>query len=457
MASPGSNASFCRRNSKLETFLKRNAHRDVHERIRYYEACVIVSEELDKVFMHVVLTDDCVYLTEYHPKKLLRALNFSLILHIELINDLPDFLRGKNQEQSLHIRIVHTRLKERAKPQPAAKPCQQEHTHSLGLFDSCTFTSLYLCSRDAEDEGKFDSSRKSSVLTRLKQKAAKERKKKKEDEGKNEAELHLYAVMTSSQIYVRLQRSWNSYIMKSTLMLSPCTLSSFPSSKKHSLKPKISWERKCQLFSQLSGELLQEVLSLEGLYLLVQELCTAARQNPAVKTLFWRSPELYSFLVKTLTDSLQLSEDKLHYADRLLLSMLVVQTIGLMFGETEKEVSHFSTITSKQGSVTADLLLVLVCDPELKSNNCDPVSHAESDSPLSPSQAVLLYQRCCLLLTCMQHNTSVKTYLITELREEFRYYVRQSKLDKKLPSHYPISRPAKHLLLQLLSLVLDRP
>lgn len=27
------------------------------------------------------------------------------------INDLPDFLRGKDQEQSLHIRVVHTHAK----------------------------------------------------------------------------------------------------------------------------------------------------------------------------------------------------------------------------------------------------------------------------------------------------------------------------------------------------------
>lgn len=86
MASPVLDTSLCRRNSKLETFLKRNAHRDVHERIRYYEACVVVSEELNKVFMHVVLTDDSIYLTEFHPRTLHRALHYSLIVHIELVS-----------------------------------------------------------------------------------------------------------------------------------------------------------------------------------------------------------------------------------------------------------------------------------------------------------------------------------------------------------------------------------
>ncbi|MCI4388861.1 hypothetical protein PGIGA_G00091020 [Pangasianodon gigas] len=543
MASPVSDTCVCRRNSKLETFLKRNADRAVHERIRYYEACVVVSEELDKVFMHVVLTDDSIYLTEYQPRTLHRALHFSVIVHIELINDLPDFLSGKVQEQSLHIRVVHTHAKDvgkhgsrdtgssLTKPQSVATPCHQDnYGHSCSLEgisrvqQGPDWRTSPSSNRDDGDGCKGKRKSKSSVLARLKKRAAGEREKKIEEEEKKEAELHLYAVMLTSQIYVHLQRSWNSYIMRSTLMLRTCTVSSPASSRKH--KHKLSWERTCHLFSQLSGELLQDKLSLESLYLLLQELCTAAHHNPAVKTLFWRSPELYPFLVKTLAESLQLSQDRLHTADRLLLSMVVVQTISLMFGETEKGPARFSILTSKQGSVTAALLLALVCDPELKPHSCNSPSHTElhvlqaeyldaasvllfevvmfcqetsripnaghfltvawvfqtlkahpsfllfmgyqaqrvvlalsymSESPLSPSQAVLLYQRCHLLLTCMQHNTCVNTYIITELKEEFRYYVRQSGLEDKLPPHYPISRPAQHLLSQLLSLVLGKP
>ncbi|XP_053364064.1 uncharacterized protein C12orf56-like [Clarias gariepinus] len=78
--------SLCRNNSKLETFLKRHSHRDVHERIHYYESCVVVSEELDKVFLHVLLTDDSIYLSEYQPRTLSRALHFSLILYIQLLS-----------------------------------------------------------------------------------------------------------------------------------------------------------------------------------------------------------------------------------------------------------------------------------------------------------------------------------------------------------------------------------
>ncbi|KAI5617348.1 hypothetical protein C0J50_23129 [Silurus asotus] len=418
MAAPVSHSRVCRRNSRLETFLKRRAEPDVHERIRYYEACVVVSERHDKVFMHVLLTDDSVYLTEFHPRTLHRALHFSHILHIELINDLPDFLSGKFQEQSLHIRVVHTHFPKDVgkhvsrdrESQSAATPHHPDdygHGRSpegIGRIQQGPERRTSPSSTRGDKDGFQDyRTTKSSVLARLKKRAAGEREKTTEKGEKNVAELHLYAVMLTSEIYIHLQRSWNSYIMRSTLR---CTVSSSPSSKKH--KHKISLERTCHLFSQLRGELLQDELGLESLYLLLQELCTAAHHDPAVKTLFWKSPELYPFLVKTLSDSLQLSQDRLHTADKLL------------------------------GSVTAALLTALACDPELKLSECDSASHTETESPLSPSQAVLLYQRCHLLLTCMQHNTSVSSYISTELREEFRYYVRQSALEGKLPPHYPL-------------------
>lgn len=94
-------------------------------------------------------------------------------------------------------------------------------------------------------------------------------------------------------------------------MLRTCTMSSSPSSKKHKIRYLYvyysyqvvstrlfglglfllfvcSWERTCHLFSQLSGELLQDKISLESMYLLLQELCTAAHHNTGIKTLFWR-------------------------------------------------------------------------------------------------------------------------------------------------------------------------
>ncbi|XP_018953231.2 uncharacterized protein C12orf56 homolog isoform X1 [Cyprinus carpio] len=68
-------------NSKLDSFLKRNTSRDVYERIRVYEPCVV-----KKVFMHVILSDERVYLSEYQPRALREALSFRHIKSIELIS-----------------------------------------------------------------------------------------------------------------------------------------------------------------------------------------------------------------------------------------------------------------------------------------------------------------------------------------------------------------------------------
>lgn len=49
-----------------------------------------------------------------------------------------------------------------------------------------------------------------------------------------------------------------------------------------------SWERTGHRFAQLSSELLQEQISVEGVYLLLQELRTAAHRQVALCRLFWR-------------------------------------------------------------------------------------------------------------------------------------------------------------------------
>lgn len=85
MAMTGAGGLQCRRNSKLDSFLKRNTERGVYERIRAYEPCVVVSERVNKVFMHVVLSDECVYLAEYPPRTLTTAVDFRHIRDIELV------------------------------------------------------------------------------------------------------------------------------------------------------------------------------------------------------------------------------------------------------------------------------------------------------------------------------------------------------------------------------------
>ncbi|XP_030627286.1 uncharacterized protein C12orf56 homolog [Chanos chanos] len=625
---------LCRRNSKLDSFLKRNTDGDVYERIRAYEPCVVISETVNKVFMHVILSDDCIYLTEYPPRTVQPAVCFQDIIDIELINDLPDFLSGRERERSQHIRVLHAAIKHtrkkgarpvkerNARPQQPVSPAVQ---HKHGIAPSLEGISSVLLStisappeatgwrisplsesgsKDNDEEEnsvirkhrsascpnsealglnvlqsaprhaprKLSSSlavsplpclsprqvgqrpvskihptslkpasHQSSILAWLMRRVAVEKRREGEDEVKEEreAELHLYAVSPSSHIYLHLQSSWNSYIIRSTLMLDPlyvrrCSLS-LSSPQKHR-PPKVSQERTAHLFSQLSGELLQEGISLESLYLLLQELYTATHRNPTIKKFFWRSGDLCPFLVMTLADTMQETQSGVHISDRLLLCTLVVQTLSVMFRETEIEPARLSILTAKKGALTAKLLLALVCDPGLpvpdphesptdsstlgqgsplqteletlraeyldaasallfevivfcqEASRTPTLGHfltvswalktlkphpslvpfvgyqaqqvvlalSQCQSPLSPSQAVLLYQRCRLLLACLQHSTYLSQYIRAEFREEFRYYVKMSELEEKLPLHYPISQPALRLLSQLFSVVLHR-
>lgn len=94
MAHSGSGSLLCRRNARLDSFLQRKLERRVYERIRAYEPCVVLSESINKVYMHVVLSDECVYLTEYSPRTLTAAVSFTRVRYIELVSlsDLKKYL-----------------------------------------------------------------------------------------------------------------------------------------------------------------------------------------------------------------------------------------------------------------------------------------------------------------------------------------------------------------------------
>lgn len=86
MARTGCGSLPPHRNIKLDSFLKRNTERCVYERIRASEPCVVVSDTVNKVYMHVVLSDERVYLTEYPPRTLTAAFSFRRVRDIELVS-----------------------------------------------------------------------------------------------------------------------------------------------------------------------------------------------------------------------------------------------------------------------------------------------------------------------------------------------------------------------------------
>uniref|UniRef100_A0A3Q3EF87 Si:ch211-258f14.2 n=1 Tax=Labrus bergylta TaxID=56723 RepID=A0A3Q3EF87_9LABR len=556
----GSGTLLCRRNIKLDSFLKRNTERAVYERIRTYEPCVVISETINKVYMHVVLSDERVYLTEYPPRALTIAFSFRRVRDIELVNDLPDFLSGKDRELCQHIRITYLTEKPAAKGRdwlrrtrgrgfllqlnvsfkmtililsswkricsvcirvqgeggteevhmlPPTRSASWPNPESLGLLKvphpparpPSKPPSLYSLSSSPSispspsdqrlniGESAQVPRRMGSVLSRLLRRDGGSSREERQ------AELHLYAVSRTSRLYLHLQSSWNSYIIRSTLSLDPlyrrrCSVLSDSTPDKR--LPSISLERTAHLFGQLSAELLQEEISVESLYLLLQELRTAAHRNVALRRLFWR--------VRRSNHAL---------------STLIVQTLAVMFRETEVEAARHILLSAKKGALASRMLLALICDPELvisslclhrpdgrltpplvgqkglwieseildaacefttlcNFSNCvsigwilrviqphphllDFLSYQAQhvvlvlsdlqESCLSPAQCVLLFQRCRLLLACLQYNSQLAQHLRSHFREEFRYSVKLSCAEEKLPLQYPISQPTLRLII----------
>ncbi|XP_029968921.1 uncharacterized protein C12orf56 homolog isoform X3 [Salarias fasciatus] len=325
----GTGTLLSRRNVKLDSFLKRNMERAVYERIRVHEPCVVVSDTINKVYMHVVLSDERVFLTEYPPRTLTVAVSFGRVRDIELVNDLPDFLRGKDQERCQHIRIVYAvetppprrrrdRLtRERGEelppvtppprsltpkstseghppdssldqwteedPPPIPKPlrsasCPNPQTLSLLKVPrppGPPFSSPPSPSRQSRAQGPR---RISLILDRL---LRRDRADPSEDKG---AELHLYAVSHSSTIYLHLQSAWTRFLTRSTLLLDPL----------HRWRCSSGWDppppsnRSGWLLGRLSRELQRDGVSPEASCLLLRELRTAARRDVALRRLFWR-------------------------------------------------------------------------------------------------------------------------------------------------------------------------
>ena len=89
-----------KRNSKLESFLKKNLDEDTFQRIRCHEACIVCSDTEDKAYKFVVLTDDWIYLTENPPKKVQPIVHLGDVLSVELVS-LNFLLFEKNRTRKL--------------------------------------------------------------------------------------------------------------------------------------------------------------------------------------------------------------------------------------------------------------------------------------------------------------------------------------------------------------------
>ncbi|XP_059040724.1 uncharacterized protein C12orf56 homolog isoform X1 [Mustela lutreola] len=185
---------------------------------------------------------------------------------------------------------------------------------------------------------------------------------------KKASELHLYIISTTSSIFLHLKSSWNNYIIKATLLQDPLYVSEL-SPAIGTQKPYRS-EEKIKHFSQLKSELFLKGNTLRKILCLITELKVAAQKNFILKRLFWKTSDLFYFLVNKLHEYLPESRDKSSLqnksqrADELVACIEIIQTLGLMFRETETESSRLSTLAAKKGTLF-NLLLILISEPRI--------------------------------------------------------------------------------------------
>ncbi|XP_013064810.2 uncharacterized protein C12orf56-like isoform X1 [Biomphalaria glabrata] len=101
------NVELYKKDSKFESFLKRSFSDEAFERVRAYESCVISSEKESKAFKFIVLSDERLYLTENPPKTVEEAVHLKDVISVELVNEFPDFLRGKERTNTQHIAVTY--------------------------------------------------------------------------------------------------------------------------------------------------------------------------------------------------------------------------------------------------------------------------------------------------------------------------------------------------------------
>ncbi|XP_068936861.1 uncharacterized protein C12orf56 homolog isoform X2 [Petaurus breviceps papuanus] len=453
MAGSGQVGFPCRRNSRLDSFLKRHLRQEVYDAIRAYELCIVVSDTEHRTFKYVVLSDRLIYLTENPPRSIRGVVALKDVQTIDLIDDYPEFLNGPDREINQHIRIVyslstlknscgnvkgarklpfpfpHLKVNKKVKEKNDGPSFQSsaEHSNEYGSLNDSLLRyhqDSYLTMPSAPTLGHGSERKKlpngdqsafrplpipsersylstvpnsisgnsllsvtngtESILsytanTKEFQKLLDQKNSQTEIQlkfngngndfysrnvysskvlpsnpnlEKKESELHLYIISTTSPMFLHLKSSWNNYIIQATLLQDPLYANKFASTT-GCQKPYRS-EEMIKLFRQLKSELFLKDNTLGRIACLIAELKEAAQRNFIFRKLFWKTSDIYCFLVSKLHEYLPKPQDpnalqnKSQRTHQLEACIQIIQTLGLMFRETETESSRLNTLVTKR-------------------------------------------------------------------------------------------------------------
>ncbi|ELT94906.1 hypothetical protein CAPTEDRAFT_101660 [Capitella teleta] len=137
----------------------------------------------------------------------------------------------------------------------------------------------------------------------------------------------------------------------------------------------LSDKERRRLFSELKKEILDAGDDMEKTFSVVSELRDGVERKFRLKKLFWKTPELFDYLIKQLLHYLPESsnpqatinddEAKKLRADELDLAILLAEAIAVMFRETEIVPTRITSLNSGAGSVVGKLLFAMTTQPKV--------------------------------------------------------------------------------------------
>ncbi|KAK7101400.1 uncharacterized protein C12orf56-like [Littorina saxatilis] len=176
--------------------------------------------------------------------------------------------------------------------------------------------------------------------------------------------LHIYLLNSSSPMIMLMRGAWNNYLIRATLSLDPGegvleTSSVLPPSKNQ--------REKCEvLFNQLKQQLFDPSNSMADYYQLIADLRRATEKNFLMKKLFWRTGDILTLMTQQIQKYMPRTDANLHTengrsqrVDELVFVILLVETLSLMFRESEVLVARTQTLKAERGKHVIDLLMTL--------------------------------------------------------------------------------------------------
>ncbi len=182
--------------------------------------------------------------------------------------------------------------------------------------------------------------------------------------------LHLYILKYSSPVLMLMRAAWNNYLIRGTLQLDE----EYQEKTSSLYSPRSTNEKLSMLFVQLKGELLDPLNSMEVNFALLHELKVATERNTQLKHIFWRTPDVFIFLVNQLQLYLPtprnplnaiLSVAKGERADQLEYINLIIETLALVLRETEINPARIQVLKTHKGKSVRDLVIAITCAPTL--------------------------------------------------------------------------------------------